>query len=66
MHVHFRNISCGPQKTALLKYFKCIKPSKEERIQSVLPKPDGPLAHLKLSSAIEAAHSATHESFSYQ
>jgi len=27
---------------ALLKYFKCIKPSKEERIQNVLPKPDGP------------------------
>jgi len=26
---------------ALLKYFKHIKPSKEERIQGVLPKPDG-------------------------
>ena len=28
---------------ALLKYFKRIEPSKEERIQSVLPKPDCPL-----------------------
>ena len=43
---------------ALLKYFKHIKPSKEERIQSVLPKPDGPLARLKLSSAIEDDNSA--------
>jgi len=40
---------------ALLKYFKRIKPSKEERIQSVLPKPDGPSARLMPSSAIEAA-----------
>ena len=30
-----------------LKYFNCIEPSKEERIQSVLPKPDGPLVRLK-------------------
>ena len=30
----------------LLKYFKHIKPSKEGRIQRVLPKPDGPLARL--------------------
>ena len=37
--------------------FKHIKPSKEERIQSVLPKPDGHLAHLKQSSAIEVANS---------
>jgi len=29
------------QKMALLKYFKRIKSSKEERIQGVLPKPDG-------------------------
>ena len=34
---------------ALLKYFKRIEPS---RIQSVLPKPDGPLACLMPSSAI--------------
>ena len=40
---------------ALLKYFKHIEPSKEERIQSVLPKPDSPLARLMPSSAIEAA-----------
>jgi len=31
----------GLQKMALLKYFKHIEPSKEERIQGVLPKPDG-------------------------
>jgi len=31
----------GPRKIALLKYFKHIEPSKEERIQGVLPKPDG-------------------------
>ena len=42
----------GPQIMALLKYFKHIKPS---RIQSVLPKPDCPLAHLMPSSAIETA-----------
>ena len=50
----------GPQITALMKYFKRIKPSKEERIQSVLPKPDCPLACLMLtllSSAIETANS---------
>ena len=40
----------------LLKYFKCIKPSKE-RIQSVLPKLDGSLACLMPSSVIEAANS---------
>jgi len=33
-----------------MKYFKRIEPSKEE---SVLPKPDGPLARLMPSSAIE-------------
>ena len=55
----------GPQKMALLKYFKRIKASKEERIQSVLPKSesDGPLARLMLSSAIEAANSAVREIF---
>ena len=48
---------------ALLKYFKRIEPSKEERIQSVLPKSDGPLARLMPSSAIEAANSAVREIF---
>ena len=41
---------------ALMKYFKHIEPSKEKRIQSVLPKPNSPLACLMLtllSSAIE-------------
>ena len=47
---------CGAlQIMALLKYFKYIKPSKEERIQSVLPKPDYPLARLMPNSAIETA-----------
>ena len=36
---------------ALLKYFKRIDPSKEERIQSVLPKSDYPLARIMPSSA---------------
>ena len=40
----------------LLKYIKCIKPSEEERIQSVLPKLGGS-AYLMLSSAIEAGNS---------
>ena len=53
----------GPRIMALLKYFKCIEPSNEERIQSVLPKPDGPLARLIPSSAIEAANSTVHEIF---
>ena len=34
----------GPRVMALLKYFKHIEPYKEERIQSVLPKPDYPSA----------------------
>jgi len=34
------------RKMVLLKYFKRIEPSREERIQGVLPKPDGPLARL--------------------
>ena len=45
----------------ILKYFKRIEPSKEEKIQSVLPKPDGPLAFSMPSSAIEAANSAVRE-----
>jgi len=42
----------GLRKMVLLKYFKRIKPCREERIQGVLPKPDGPLAHLMPSSRI--------------
>ena len=45
----------GPQIMAVLKYFKHIEPSKEERIQSVLPKPDCPFVRLMPSSAIETA-----------
>ena len=47
----------SPQIVVLLKYFKCIKPSKEGGIQSILPKPDVSLAHLMPSLAIEAANS---------
>ena len=45
----------------LLKYFKCIEPSKEERIQSVLPKSYGSLVCLMPSSAVEIAISAVSE-----
>ena len=41
---------------ALLKYFKCIKPAEEERIQRVLPKPDYRLARLMPSTAKEAVY----------
>jgi len=54
---------CSSPREALLKYFKRIKPSKEERIQSILPKPDGPLAHLMPNSTIEAANSTVREIF---
>ena len=47
----------NPQIMTLLKYFKRIEPSKEERIQSVLPKPDSSLARLMLSLPKEAANS---------
>jgi len=50
-------------REALLKYFKHIKPSKEERIQSILPKPDGPSACLMPCLTIEAANSAVREIF---
>jgi len=53
----------SPQKMALLKYFKRIKLSQKERIQSVLPKPDGPLACLMPSLAIEATNSPVREIF---
>ena len=47
----------GLQIMALLKYFKHIKLSKKERIQSVLHIPDYPLACLMPSSAIKATNS---------
>ena len=47
------------------KYFKHIKPSKEEKNQSVLPKPDGSLVHLMPSSTIEAANSTVSEFFTH-
>ena len=50
----------GSRIMALMKYFKHIEPSKEEGIQSVLPKSDCPLTRLMLSllsSAIETANS---------
>ena len=61
IHVHFQNVRSRLLKMALLKYFKRIEPSKEERIQSVLPKSDGPLVHLMPSSAIEVANSVVSE-----
>ena len=51
--------SC-PRIMTLMNFLKRIEPSKEERIQSVLPKPDCPLTCLMLtllSSAIETANS---------
>ena len=47
----------GPQIIALLKYFKCIKPSKEEiKNSKVLPKPDCPLAPLVPSLTMEVTN----------
>ena len=43
---------------ALLKSFKRIETSKEEKIESILPEPDGRLKHLMPSSTTEAANSA--------
>ena len=43
---------------ALLKYFKRIETSKEEKIESILPEPDSPLKHSMLSSVTEATNSA--------
>ena len=63
MHVHFWNVSYRPAKMISFKYFKHIKPSKEERIQSILPKPDGRLACLIPCSTIETAKSAIREIF---
>ena len=45
----------------LMKYFKHIEPSKEERIQSVFPKPDGSLARIIPYSTMETANSAARE-----
>ena len=51
----------GPRQMTLPKYFNRIEPSKEERIQSVLPKPDGPLVRLIPCSTTESANSAIRE-----
>ena len=53
----FEMLRSSPRIMALLKYFKRIKPFKEERIQSFLPKPDSYLVHLMPSSAIVVANS---------
>ena len=47
----------------LLKYFKHIDPSKEERIQSALPKPEGPITQLIPCSTVKSANSTLHEIF---
>ena len=52
-------------KMALLKYFKRIEPSKEERIQSILPKPDGPCVCQMPSLATEAANSTITKFFTH-
>ena len=43
---------------ALLKYFKRAEPKKNEKIDAVLPKVDGPLAKLMPMSSIQAANTA--------
>ena len=45
---------------ALLKYFKRVEAKRTEKVDSILPKSDGPLATLMPSSAIQAANSAVH------
>ena len=45
----------------LLKYFNCIELSKEERIQSILPKPDGSLVRLIPCSTAESDNSVIRE-----
>ena len=45
----------------LLKYSKRVEPSNEEKIESVLPEPDSPLAHSMPSSVTEAANGAVRE-----
>ena len=52
-------------KATLLKYIKHIESFKEERIQSVLSKPESPLVCLMPSSAIEAADSTVSEFFTH-
>ena len=47
----------GPRQMTFLKYFNRIEPSKEERIQTILPQPDGPLVRLIPYSTIESANS---------
>jgi len=43
---------------ALVKYFKQIEMKRTEKVDSILPKDDGPLATLMPSSAIQAANSS--------
>jgi len=43
---------------ALLKYFKRVETKRTEKVDSILPKNDGPLATLMPSSAMQAANSA--------
>ena len=52
----------GPRQMTLLNILTVsIEPSKEERIQSVLPKSDGPLVRLIPCSTIESVNSAVRE-----
>jgi len=45
---------------ALLKYFKRVEPKKNEKMDTVLPKVDGPLAKLMPMSSIQAVNTAVH------
>ena len=46
---------------ALLKYFKRINTKKPEKIDEILPKPDGPLSTMMPMSSIESANFAVRE-----
>jgi len=49
------------KQTALWKYFTTKEPTKEEAVEEILPKPDGPLSMSMPSSAIAAANSTVRE-----
>ena len=49
------------RQTALWKYFTNKEPTKEEAVEAILPKPDGPLSMSMPSSVIEVANSSVRE-----
>ena len=60
MYMHFQNVSQWSANNGTPEIFKHIEHSKEERIQSVVPKPYCPLACLMPSSAVKTANSLCH------